>query len=188
MDIKASIKNYNIIDTNHYIVPEIEMPLHVDVLGVKGDFFIEFIISEDGDKEKNILEEKVLKNGVEFVLINWEAGNRMIMKYPTLYLKSDDKDIYIFVQIERDRSNYYIIDLSFLKRKSFMILSPSCLNLTVFYTNDPICKLSHFIIMRYHYQGLIKLAAGVFQKSQNIITGLAIKITRWFIRQNYCRF
>ena len=117
MDIKASIKNYNIIDTNHYIVPEIEMPLHVDVSGGKGDFFIEFIISEDGDKEKNILEEKVLKNGVEFVLINWEAGNRMIMKYPTLYLKSDDKDIYIFVQIERDRSNYYIIDLSFLKRK-----------------------------------------------------------------------
>ena len=34
-----------------------------------------------------------LKNGVEFVLINWEAGNHMIMKYPTLYLKSDDKDI-----------------------------------------------------------------------------------------------
>ena len=117
MDIKAGIKNYNIIDTNHYIVPEIEMPLRVDVYVREKVYYLEFKIGEDSAKGKSIIEDSVVNNGVVFSLINWELGKQITMNAPTPFLQLDDKDIYIFVRIEKDRSRYFCIDISFLERK-----------------------------------------------------------------------
>lgn len=61
------------------------------------------------------------------------------------------------------------------------IRSPPLQDLSILDPDDPVCHLGNLFIVRDHHNGLFELISGHFQKSQHILTGSGIQISRRFI-------
>ena len=72
MNIKPSIKNYNIIQSSRYIIPENEMPLRFEVAEDDAVFFVTFEAEKDPAKEKNWVEDSVKSDELVYRFVNWD--------------------------------------------------------------------------------------------------------------------
>ena len=117
MNIKPSIKNYNIIQSSRYIIPENEMPLRFEVSEDDAVFFVTFEAEKDPAKEKNWVEDSVKSDELVYRFVNWDIGRRMNTKMPVPFVQLGSKEIHLFISVEKTSSNVFCFDVMFLDRK-----------------------------------------------------------------------
>lgn len=117
MNIKPSTANYNIIEDKNFYISKSEMPLTLEINDKGEPLYLKFAITDDENKEKNVIEEKVEGSGVTILLVNWEMGRQTKLTKPLPFAIIGGKEIFILVNLERNNNDLFRINVTFLERK-----------------------------------------------------------------------
>lgn len=117
MNLKESTRNYNILVSRHYMIPESEMPLRIELGDDDNALFISLEDCRDEAKENNSVEDKVEKNGVRFLFYNLEVGQRTYQTEPAKFAILNGKEISTFISYEKQIGGVICIELLLMEKK-----------------------------------------------------------------------